>query len=61
MDSCEEREQRFAVIDQMREAFTDVPPEAIERDVVALIREMRAANEVSVRSKEQAAAERRPA
>ena len=26
-----EREERFAVIDRMREAFKDVPPEEIER------------------------------
>jgi prevent-host-death family protein len=56
-----ERDQRFAVIDQMREAFEDVPPEEIERDVVALIREMREANEVSSKPEEQGAAERRSA
>jgi prevent-host-death family protein len=27
-----EREERFAVIDRMREAFKDVPPEEIERE-----------------------------
>lgn len=27
-----EREERFAVIDRMREAFQDVPPEEIERE-----------------------------
>jgi prevent-host-death family protein len=27
-----EREERFAVIDRMREAFNDVPPEEIERE-----------------------------
>lgn len=27
-----EREERFAVIDRMREAFRDVPPEEIERE-----------------------------
>jgi prevent-host-death family protein len=28
----QEREERFAVIDRMREAFKDVPPEEIERE-----------------------------
>jgi prevent-host-death family protein len=56
-----ERERRFAVIDQMREAFKDVPPEEIERNVVAIIREMREANEVASRPEEQVAVERRPA
>ena len=56
-----ERERRFAVIDQMREAFRDVPTEEIERSVVAIIREMREANESSTKSEEQIAAERRTA
>ena len=40
----QEREQRFAVIDRMREAFKDVPPEEIEREAdrsVAAARERR--------------------
>ena len=56
-----ERERRFAVIDQMREAFKDVPPEEIERNVVAIIREMREAHAVTSGSAEQVAVERRPA
>jgi prevent-host-death family protein len=39
-----EREERFAVIDRMREAFKDVPPEEIEREAarsVAAARERR--------------------
>jgi prevent-host-death family protein len=56
-----ERERRFAVIDQMREAFKDVPPEELERNVVAIIREMRESSEASIRSEEQIATERRTA
>jgi len=39
-----ERDERFAVIDRMREAFADVPPEEIEREAersVAAARERR--------------------
>ena len=39
-----EREEHFAVIDRMREAFADVPPEEIEREAersVAAARERR--------------------
>ena len=57
----EQRESRFAVVDQMREAFKDVPPEEIERRVVAIIRGLREANEATIRAEEQALAERRPA
>jgi prevent-host-death family protein len=56
-----EREERFAVVDQMRKAFKDVPAEEIERNVVAIIREMREANEASIKPEEQVAVERRPA
>jgi prevent-host-death family protein len=56
-----EREEHFAVIEQMREAFKDVPPEEIERNVVAIIREMREANEATRRPEEQVTVERRPA
>jgi hypothetical protein len=49
------------VIDQMREAFKDVPPEEIERNIVAIIREMREANEAASGPEEQVAPERRPA
>jgi prevent-host-death family protein len=42
-----EWEERFAVVDRMREAFKDVPDEQIERDVVAIVREMRDEREAS--------------
>jgi prevent-host-death family protein len=58
---AEDPEERFAVIEQMRAAFKDVPPEEIERNVVAIIREMREANEATSSSEEQVAPERRPA
>lgn len=49
-----EREERFAVIDRMREAFKDVPPEEIEREAersVAEARErLRRAREATARS-----------
>ena len=38
------REEDFAVIDQMREAFKDVPDEEIEREVARAIAEVRAEN-----------------
>src|SRR5437016_734073 len=55
-----EREERFAIIDQMREAFRDVSPEEIERNVIAIIREMREADD-AIGVREQAAVTRRPA
>ena len=51
----------FAVIDRMREAFKDIPPVEIERDVVAIIREMRNENEAARRAEEQDLTERRSA
>ena len=50
-----ERDERFAVIDRMREAFKDIPPEEIEREAersVAAARERRRqrATEPSARS-----------
>ena len=36
-----EREERFAVIDRMREAFADVPPEEIEREAERTVAEAR--------------------
>lgn len=36
-----EREERFAVIDRMREAFKDVPPEEIEREAERSVAEAR--------------------
>jgi PHD/YefM family antitoxin component YafN of YafNO toxin-antitoxin module len=58
-----EREQakRFAIIDHMREAFADVPPEQIEQDVVDIIRELREKDEAALRAEEETAGERRPA
>lgn len=38
----DERERDFAIIDEMREAFKDVPPEEIEREVAKAIAEVRA-------------------
>jgi prevent-host-death family protein len=37
-----QREERFRVLDRMREAFKDVPPEEIEREVAQAIAEVRA-------------------
>ncbi len=37
----QERERRFAVVDRMREAFRDVPPEEIERETDRIIAELR--------------------
>jgi prevent-host-death family protein len=40
---CEERQRAdFAVLDRMREAFEDVPPEEIEREVARAVAEVRA-------------------
>lgn len=36
-----EREQRFAVIDELRAAFKDVPLEEIEREAARALREVR--------------------
>ncbi len=56
-----ERAERFAVIDRMREAFKDVPPEQIERDVAAVITEVRAEDEAESGAGVQAMVERQPA
>jgi len=37
----QERAQRFQVLDQMREAFKDVPAEEIEREVARAVEEVR--------------------
>ena len=58
---AEVRDERFAVVAQMREAFKDVPPDEIERNVVAIIREMREANEATSGPEKQVTSERRPA
>jgi prevent-host-death family protein len=39
-----ERERDFAILDEMREAFKDVPPEEIEREVSKALREVRKEN-----------------
>jgi prevent-host-death family protein len=49
-----EREERRQLLARMREPFRDVPPEQVERDVAALVAEVRAEDE-------QATVERRPA
>ena len=41
-----DREERFAVIDRIGEAFRDVPDEEIEREVAKAIAEVRAENRV---------------
>lgn len=38
----QEREERFAIIDRMREAFADVSTEEIEREVARAVAEVRA-------------------
>lgn len=37
-----ERAERFAVIDELRDAFRDVPPEELEREAARAIAEVRA-------------------
>ena len=39
-----DREERFAVLDRIGEAFRDVPDEEIEREVAKAIAEVRAEN-----------------
>jgi prevent-host-death family protein len=39
-----ERNKDFAILDEMREAFKDVPPEEIEREVARAISQVRAEN-----------------
>jgi prevent-host-death family protein len=39
-----EREERFKVIERMRDAFKDVPPDELEREVDKAISEVRAEN-----------------
>jgi prevent-host-death family protein len=51
----------FAIIDEMREAFADIPPEEIEQNAVAIVRQLREANEAAIRIEDGAADERRPA
>jgi prevent-host-death family protein len=54
-------EERFRVVDEMREAFKDVPPDQIERDVAAIVREMRDEREAARRAANQGMAERQTA
>jgi prevent-host-death family protein len=52
------REERFKALDAMRDAFKDVPPEEIEREVAKAIAEVRAENRERERvAREQAARE----
>jgi prevent-host-death family protein len=39
-----ERNRDFAILDEMREAFKDVPPEEIEREVARAISQIRGEN-----------------
>jgi prevent-host-death family protein len=56
-----EWDERFAVIDEMREAFRDIPPDEIEREVAALVRQTRIEDEAARGATQNAAAERRSA
>lgn len=47
------RDDLFAIIDEMREAFNDVPPEEIERNAVAIVRQLRQADEAAIATEEQ--------
>ena len=40
----EQRKQDFAILDEIRAAFRDVPPDEIEREVARAIQEVREAN-----------------
>jgi prevent-host-death family protein len=44
LDMKARREERFKILDEMRAAFADVPPEEIEREVAKAIAEGRAEN-----------------
>lgn len=44
--------ERFAVFEEMREAFKDIPPDQIERDVAAIVREIRDEEEAKRRAGE---------
>ena len=57
----QEWDERFAVIDQMREAFKDISPDEIERDVTAIVREIRREEEREIRAREETDVERQPA
>jgi prevent-host-death family protein len=50
----QERAERFTVLDEMRAAFTDVPPEETERETDRITAEIRAES----RRREEAAAKR---
>src|SRR5262245_54194143 len=56
-----QRQERFEVFGQMQQAFDDVPSDQIERDVVAIVREMRDEREAARRTAAQELADRRPA
>ncbi len=42
--AARDREERFAVLDRIGEAFRDVPEEEVEREVAKAIAEVRAEN-----------------
>lgn len=50
------RMERFKVLDEMRDAFKDVPPEEIEREVAKAIAEVRAENRERERIEREGAA-----
>ncbi|MDQ3696295.1 MAG: type II toxin-antitoxin system Phd/YefM family antitoxin [Chloroflexota bacterium] len=52
----EERERDFAIIDEMRESFKDVPPEEIERESIRIVAELRAEKEAERQAKAAAIA-----
>jgi len=41
VESIQEREARFAVLDRIKQKLPDVPPEEVERDVQAAVRAVR--------------------
>lgn len=56
-----EREERRQLLARMREPYRDVPPEQVEREVGAVVAEVRAEDEAALGANEQATVERRPA
>ena len=56
-----ERKAQFAAIERMAEAFKDIPPEQIERDVIAIVRQIRLEDDAAFRAEEKLDVERRPA
>lgn len=56
-----DRRAQFAAIERMAEAFKDIPPEQIERDVVAIVRQIRLEDDAAFRAEQQVTVERQPA